>query len=226
MNTWKFKIPTSIQRGLFLALVSLDLALAAGAQDYDTEWPFYKPYTQTQRFGISPFYGYRFGGEVRDKITGTTYNFEDSPAFGVFLDYAPMDYYARYELLWSHQDSSVNFNGDNGLGKVDLTIDVVQIGGALEFGKERLRAYFSGHVGATYFSSDGYGDSTEFSLGIGGGVKAFLTKNLYLRADVRGFCTVTEGEGSFIYYNGITVATFSGSTLWQGEVSAGVGITF
>jgi hypothetical protein len=206
--------------------VGFGLALTAGAQDMDTDWPFYKPFTQTQQFAIAPFYGYRFGGELENNNTGANYNLENGPAYGVFLSYAPMDYYGRYELLWSHQDSSVDFNGDYGLGKVDVTIDVIQVGGVLDFGTERLRAYVSGHVGATYFSSDGYGDQTKFSLGIGGGGKAFLTKNIYLFGDLRGFCTVTQAQGSFIYYNGVTVASFQGSAFWQGQASVGVGFTF
>jgi len=211
---------------LILAALTFGLALTTWAQDYNDEWPFAKPLTQTQRFGVTPIYGYRFGGDVEDVNTGKTYSFEDAPAYGLFLDYAPTNFYGRYELLWSHQDSSLDFKGENGLGKVDVTIDVIQVGGELEFGKKRLREYFSAHIGATHFSSDGYGDDTRFSLGIGVGAKAFLTKNIYLRADFRGFCTVVESEGSFIYANGTTVARFSGSTLWQGQVSAGIGITF
>src|SRR5262245_13400799 len=122
-----------------LALLSIGLALTARAQTYDLDWPFYKPYIQTQNFGISPFYGYRFGGEVENIDTGTTYSFTDGPAYGVFLDFAPTDFYGRYELLWSHRDSSLDFQGDNGLGKVDVSIDVIQIGGVLEFGDERIR---------------------------------------------------------------------------------------
>ena len=228
MNTNKLKMPTSFQKRLLLAAFSFGLALTTRAQDFDDNdyWPFYKPITQTQRFAISPFYGYRFGGDVEDKSTESKYSFKHGPAFGLFLDYAPMDFYGRYELLWSHQDTSVDFNGDNGLGKVDLTIDVVQVGGVLEFGKERLREYVSVHVGATHFSSDGHGDDTYFSFGIGVGMKAFLTRNIYLRADLRAFCTVVESEGSFIYVDGVTAASFSGSTLWQGQASAGIGVTF
>jgi hypothetical protein len=226
MNANKLRMPISIQKGLILAALSLCLTLPAGAQDFDSDWPFYKPLTQTQSFGITPFYGYRFGGEVKNSTTEATYSFEDAPAYGLFLDYAPMDFYGRYELLWSHQDSSLDFHGDNGLGKVDVAIDVIQIGGVLEFGTEQLRTYVSADAGATHFTSDGYGNDTKFSVGIGGGIKAFLTRNIYLRADLRGFCTVVEAEGSFIYVNGVTVATFSGSTLWQGQISAGVGITF
>ncbi|HEX5399467.1 MAG TPA: hypothetical protein VFY06_10510 [Verrucomicrobiae bacterium] len=226
MNSRTFKPLASIRKGLILAAAGCTLALAAGAQDMDTDWPFYKPLTQTQQFAVSPFYGYRFGGELENNNTGAAYNLENGPAYGLLLSYAPMDYYGRYELLWSHQDSSVDFNGDYGLGRVDVTIDVVQLGGVLEFGTQRLRAYVSAHAGATYFSSDGYGDETKFSMGFGGGGKAFLTKNIYLFGDLRGFFTVTEANGSFIYYNGVSVASFQGSGFWQGQVSAGVGFTF
>ena len=221
-TTWRNLIP----KRFILTALTFSLVLTTWAQDFDTDSIFPKPIPQTQRFGISPFYGYRFGGEVEDSITGKQYSFEDAPAYGVFLDYAPINFRGRYEVLWSHQDSSLDFNGNNGLGKVDLAIDVIQVGGVLEFGKERLREYFSAHIGATHFSSDGYGNDTKFSMGLGVGAKVFLTKNFYLRADFRGFCTVVESEGSFIYANGTTVARFSGSTLWQGQVSAGIGITF
>ncbi len=226
MNTSKRKMPVSIRNGLLLAAAGFSLALKAGAQDLDTDWGFPKPLTQTTRFGISPMYGYRFGGELQNPGTGATYNFKDAPAYGLILDYAPMDYYGRFELLWSRQDTSVDFHGNNGLGNLDVTIDVIQVGGECEYGTDRLRGYVSAHVGATHYSSDGYGDETKFSFGIGGGAKVFLSKKFYLRADLRGFCTVTDGEGSFIYANGVTVAAFRGSAFWQGQVSGGVGFTF
>jgi hypothetical protein len=226
METIKLRRGTPVRETLILVALTFNLTLTTWAQDFDSEWPFGKPLNQTQRFGISPFYGYRFGGAVEDISTETQYSFEDSPAFGLFLDYAPINYFGRYELLWSHQDSSLDFDGDNGLGQVDISIDVIQFGGVLEFGKERLRTYFSAHMGATHFSSEDFGDDTRFSFGIGVGGKAFLTKNIYLRADFRVFCTVVEAEGSFISVDGVTVASFSGSTLWQAQVSAGLGITF
>lgn len=227
MNTRTPKLLTSLRNGLILAALSFGLTPPTAAQNFDSDyWPFYKPLTQTQQFGIAPLYGYRFGGAVQDNNTGTTYRFEDGPAYGLSLDYAPVDYYGRYELLWSHQDSRLDFHGDNGLGQVDVAIDVIQLGGELEFGTEQLRTYVSADAGATHFSSAGYGDDTKFSLGIGVGEKVFLTKNIYLRADLRGFCTVVKAQGSFIFANGVTAASFSGSTLWQGQASVGVGVTF
>ena len=226
MKTCNLKQQSPIQTRIVFVALSFGLTLAAAAEDFDTGWSFSKPITQTQPFGISPFYGYRFGGEVENRDTGANYSFKDSVAYGITLDYAPKNYYGRFELLWSHQDSSLDFRGDNGLGKLDLTIDAIQIGSMLEFGSARFREYVSAHIGATHYSSDGYGDDTRFSFDIGGGVKAFLTKNVYLRADLRGFCTVVEAKGSFIYANGVTVASFSGSTLWQGQATVGIGVTF
>lgn len=212
---------------LLLVALSCSQALTVRGQESTDADPFFAtPLAQTTQFAITPFYGYSFGGEVKDINTGTKYSFADGPAFGLCLDYAPPDAFGWYELLWSHQDSSLNFQGNNGLGKVDLMIDVIQIGGVAEFGTQRFRKYVSAHVGATHYSFDGYGDDTRFSFGIGAGVKAYLTKNLYLRAEVRGYCAVVDAEGGFIYANGVTVASFRGSTLWQGQVSIGCGITF
>ncbi len=214
------------QKQLVLAVLSLGLALTTQADVFNMDSPIPLPLEQTQRFGISPFYGYRFGGEVENLTTGKKYDFKDAPAYGLFLDYAPLDSFGRFELLWSRQDTSVDFQGQNGLGNVDLTIDVIQVGGVAEYGSEALRSYVSAHLGATHYSAQDYRDDTKFSFGIGAGVKAYLTKNLYLRADIRGFCTVLESESSFIYINGITVASFSGSSQWQSQVSMGLGLTF
>jgi len=179
-----------------------------------------------QTVEITPFGGYRFGGEVADATTGAKYGFEDSPAYGLFLDWGPAKSDAKVELLWSRQDSSLNFHGAYGLNKVGLTIDEIQLGGLAEMGHNRFREYVSAHVGATYFSTDNYGSDTRFSLGIGAGAKFFVTKNIVLRADLRGFCTVVDSESALIYYNGVTVARFSGSTLWQGQATIGVGVAF
>ena len=223
-----FGIRQFVRIGATSLLLALGFGLMdeAAGQDFDSDWFSARPVTQTTRFGILPFFGYRFGGEAQDTDTDSTYRFEDSPAYGLIIDYAPMNYYGRFELLWSHQESSLDLRGNHGLGEVDLSIDVIQIGGEVEYGSDRVRGYVSAHVGATHFSFDDHRDETRFSFGIGGGAKVFLSKNVYLRGDLRGFCTVTDGEGSFIYDNGITVVTFSGSTLWQGQATAGVGITF
>jgi opacity protein-like surface antigen len=181
----------------------------------------------TQRFEISPFYGYRFGGDVHSPLTGRTYGFEDAGAYGLFLDLTPQpNWPAKFELLWSRQDSSVNLSGLSGLGKVDVSIDEIQLGGVLERGGQHLREYVSLLAGATYYSTESYGSDTRFSLSLGAGVKYFFTRNLALRADLRGFCTIVDGSGGFIYNGGATVIAFSGSAVWQGQATVGLSLAF
>ena len=149
MNTMNFKKNNFFGNKFIFAALGISLALMASAQDFDSGWSFFEPVAQTTRFGISPFYGYRFGGGIKDDTTGMNYNFADAPAYGLVLDYAPTNSFGHFELLWSRQDSSVDFQGNYGLGKVDITIDVVQVGGELEYGSDRFRGYISVDLGAT-----------------------------------------------------------------------------
>jgi opacity protein-like surface antigen len=229
---------TIIKMKSILTFLGLFLAGTAELQAQQYVQPYPQPYPRpaapplaqepaSPQFEISPFYGYRFGGEVQNRYTGRTYSFEDSEAYGLFLDYAPRpNWPAKLELLWSHQDSSLNLQGLSGLGKVDMSIDQIQIGGSLERGNKHLREYVSLLAGATYYSTDSYGSDTRFSLSFGGGVKYFLTRNLALRADLRGFCTIVNGSGGFISTGGSTVVVFSGNTVWQGEATVGVSLAF
>jgi len=81
MKTSRLKNGGYIQNSLILAAFGFGLVLTASGQDFDTDWFFPKPLTQTTRFGISPFYGYRFGGEIQDPNTDTKYSFKDGPAY-------------------------------------------------------------------------------------------------------------------------------------------------
>lgn len=187
----------------------------------------FTPLLHAQRVEITPFYGYRFGGEVENALTGRTYAFQDSPAYGLVLGFTPVpDSYEKFELYWSHQDTSVDLQGTGGIGRLNLSIDEIMLGGVLEKSDGHFRPYISGHVGATHFSPEGYSSDTRFGLSLGGGLKFFITRNIAVGADLRGFCTVVNSSGSFISGNGGTVVVYSGSTMWQGQASAGVTIAF
>ncbi len=183
---------------------------------------------QAQVFEISPFYGYRFGGEVENPVTGEDYGFEDAPAYGLILNIGPEDSDKKFEMIWSRQDSSVDMQGLFGVGKVDVTIDQIQIGSSVEMELEnkRLRPYVTGLVGATYFDAEGHGSNTKFSLGVGGGAKYFIFPKVALRADLRCFLTVLDSSSGFIFSNGQTVVAFSGTGMWQGQVALGLYISF
>ena len=178
------------------------------------------------RFDISPFYGYRWGGGL-ETVSGQEINFRDGRAYGLALDYSPLhspDF--KLELLWSRQDSSIDLHGFGGDNRIRLTVDEFQLGAVVEKSSGRFHPYLSALVGASLFAPEAADSEARFSLSIGGGVKFFLLKNLALRADLRGYCTVVDSESAFISVGGVTVATFHGSTLWQGEISGGVTLSF
>ena len=175
---------------------------------------------------ISPAYGYRWGGGVKT-TDGQDLNFQDGRAYGLSLDYSPnRDSDLKFELLWSRQDSGINLDNAHGLNHLGLTVDEFQIGGVLETTYGRLHPYITGLLGASLFGPQGNDSEVRFSLSIGGGVKFFLLRNLAFRADLRGFCTVVESDSAFIYAGGVTIAHFSGSTLWQGEITGGLTVAF
>ena len=178
------------------------------------------------RFDISPFFGYRWGGGL-ETVSGQEINFQDARAYGLALDYSPLHSpELKLELLWSRQDSSIDLPGLGGEQRIGLTIDEFQIGALVEKPSGKFHPYLNFLVGASLFGPDGSDSETRFSLSIGGGVKYFLLKNLALRADLRGYCTVVESDSAFISIGGVTVAHFHGSTLWQGEISGGVTLSF
>ena len=171
---------------------------------------------------LSPFYGYRFGGSLLSS-TGEDLDLEAGQAYGLSLDFGPRDSDMKFELLWSHQESGVD---SEGLGHLDVTVDEFMFGGIYEMGQGRFREYFTGMLGASVFEVPGSDPEAYFALSIGGGVKYYVLKNLALRIDLRGYCNIVQSEGAFISSGGYTVAYFSADTLWQGEISAGLTLSF
>jgi hypothetical protein len=181
---------------------------------------------QAQVFEISPFYGYRFGGCFKTS-SGADTDLEASPSYGLAFDYAPDNSdEIKLELFWSRQDSRVDLEGSGEPNHVDVLVDEFQIGGVYEHGRGRFRETVTALVGATVFSPADSDRKVRPGFTFGLGAKYFLLKNLALRVDLRGSGTVVESEGAFISTAGGTVAYFTGSVLWQGEVSGGITLSF
>jgi hypothetical protein len=177
-------------------------------------------------FEISPHFGYRWGGDLETE-SGHGISLEDGRAYGLSFDYSTADNPGiKLEILWSRQESGFDLSTPSSLQSLDMTVDNFQIGGVLETSRGRARAYLTGLIGATLFDPEDSDPEAYFSLSIGGGVKYFLFPNLALRADLRGYCTVVDSESAFISSGGVTLVRFSGSTMWQGEITGGITLAF
>ncbi len=195
--------------------------LAAGSLLLAAPFPLH-----AQGVEVSPFYGFRFGGDFEDATTEETYSIQSSPTYGIMVDLPLGESGVRTELLWCRQETNIQFPGTEGPGLVDLTIDSWELGAIAEETKDDFVEYISAHVGLTHMAAGGHGSDTRVNLSAGVGAKFFIKPNMALKAEVRGFCTFVDADATFISIDGSTVVHFSASTLWQGQVTIGLSVIF
>jgi len=173
---------------------------------------------------LTPYVSYRFGGEVRDedfhRDRHDSTDIEESEAYGVTLD-VPIAGGFSLELLVSRQQTEAQF--DEGLfepsldlGDIDVTYG--HVGVLYQWRLGQVNPFVVGSIGGTLFdpSFPGADEETRVSIGLGGGVKLFLSEHVGVRLEGRGFWTDVENNDDRYRYGD------EGSTLYQGEASAGL----
>ncbi len=176
-------------------------------------------------FEVAPFIGYRFGGNFEDSTTGQSANAKESIDYGLAFDveYAPDQ---MVEIFYSRQPTEFK----NTSPGIDLDIEYFQIGGVAEYTQDTYTPYLVGTIGAARFTPGGDLDSeTRFALTLGGGVKWFVSKNVALKVEGRGYLSIFDSNTQvFCVSSGGAVCSFrvSGSVIWQLEAMAGVVFRF
>ena len=182
---------------------------------------------QALEFEITPFAGYRFGGQFEDPATMDSVDAEPAASFGVAFDvtYAPGQ---AIQLLYSQQSTEV----DDVTPGLDLDIEYLHIGGVGTFpGDYGFDPYLVGSIGAANFSpGGGADDETLFSASLGGGIKYDFNKRFGLRFEGRGYFTFFDTDGDLFCVSGPAGATCAlrakGSLIWQIEAQAGFTFRF
>jgi hypothetical protein len=72
----------------------------------------------------------------------------------------------------------------------------------------------------------GVDSELRFAAGLGLGTKVPARSRFALRLEARGFYTVVDSGGAVFCTNGTCLFRFSGSGIWQGDVTAGVVLRF
>ena len=157
---------------------------------------------------ITVFGGYRIGGAFEDipdddagtvdvdesLASGPKQKLKDTPFFGLTLNVEQTED-AYYEFSYSRQSSELQRDP-----AFDLTVEYLHLGGLLQFSEpnDRVIPYFSMTVGATRFTPDqaGLDTETEFSVGIGGGLKFPIAKHFGLRLEARGYITFLDSNAN------------------------------
>jgi hypothetical protein len=204
--------------------LALGLTLAFGFARPGPAQGFAPPGLQQQAVQLTALGGWGFGGSVRDTALDESRSFEAAPVFGAALDLRIGQGW-NLEFLYSRQNSRLG----GGLSpSLDVALERYLVGLQEEKGDAHVRWFGTFWLGATRFDPGlgGFDAETKFAGGIGLGVKAFFAKNVGLRLEARGFYTVVKGEAGVFCSGGACLFSFSGSSLWQGDVGGGLILAF
>jgi len=180
-----------------------------------------------QGFGITPFTGYRFGGEFEDINTGTELKLSEEQTYGIVLDWQRKEG-EFVEFYYSRQPSSLLASGPVTPGAlIDIDVEYYHLGGKYRM-KSNPSAFYLGSVGLTRFNpeKDGAGAETKFSLGLGIGMETAADKRIGFRLEGRGFGTFIDSSGGIFCGGGGCIVVTESQMLWQFEINAGITFRF
>lgn len=184
---------------------------------------------------ITPFAGYRLGGEFEDddddgNTTGADVDIDEASSVGLIVNW-PSVANTEWEIYLGRQATSLETDAlfaPTDTPSADLDITYLQAGGTYWFDGERARPFIVATVGASRFEPDdsSFDSETFFAFGIGGGYKIAPTSRIGLRLEGRLFGSVLDSDEAVFCRSGGAVSgclvSVSGSVVWQWEVTAGL----
>ena len=184
------------------------------------------------RFEITPFAGYRVGGEFSDTETDVDLDVRESSAWGLIVN-GKVQANTEWEVLFSRQQAEVDVAElGTPVALIDIDIDYLHVGGTYLFDGEKTRPFIAATVGASRFDPDFDGSSAEtfVSGSIGAGVKIQLAERIGLRLEARAFGTLIDNDSRLFCESssagGTCLIVAEGEILWQTEARAGLSIQF
>jgi hypothetical protein len=187
------------------------------------------PALSAQSIEVTPFGGYRFGGDFFEIVTGQPVDLDGAPALGVAVD-VPLSEGLQVEGFFTHQDATVvTQTRPFGLSRSwRIAVDHWQGGGLQEFSRGRIRPFLTGTLGLTRYATEG-DNEFRFSVGTGGGIKLFPMSHIGLRLESRVFMTFDDAEGRLIFCSsgsGTCAFAINADVVWQAEFTAGLVFRF
>ena len=181
---------------------------------------------------ITAFGAYRFGGTFEEDETDASYELNDSPSFGLILNFRHKDP-TQWEILYSQQRTEAEFSGaTTNDPEVDIDLHVLQLGGTYQFEGEVARPYLAFTLGGTHVrtrSAESNSD-TFFSGSIGVGMKFLPTSRVGIRVEARAYGTLVSSSTDLFCSTGpdlnICAIRLEGRMLSQVETFAGITVRF
>jgi len=181
----------------------------------------------TPALELSPFAGYRFGGEIKDEFIGSEMTLEEAKVFGIHLgfDQGPGK---QIELLYSRQEAKIETDPAFILpAPWKMTVEYLHIGGLSTYNNsDRYRLFIAGGFGLTQFDPEHFTAKRKASLSLAGGGKLFLTQNSGLRLELRSYWTFLDTSGVVFCNNGSCRILIEGDSWQQFETNLGFFVRF
>ncbi|MEO1246373.1 MAG: outer membrane beta-barrel protein [Pseudomonadota bacterium] len=184
-------------------------------------------------FQLTPFVGYRMGGQIDAEDNNLDIELDDSVSAGLLLNWHYRDN-TEWEIHYSRQDSRALIrNSTSGeTDRIDFDAHTAQLGGTYLFDGETLIPYVAMTLGGTYVRTrgDGRESDTFFSGSLGLGVRYSPNSRVGLRLEARAYGTlVSSGTDIFCESDatgGDCAIRLRGDVAGQVETFAGITIRF
>ncbi len=175
---------------------------------------------------VTPYLGYRVGGEFEDFATSNRLKLKEGDAYGLIVSWGQD---ATYELLLSRQETELTAS-QTVAPSVLFDVDVTNIlfSGRNILNKE-VGSFMSGVVGMTRYSPgvSGFSTETRFALGAGAGIDYRVSKALDIRLEGRAVATFLDSSGGVFCSSASGCAIFADSdVVWQVEFISGFTFKF
>ena len=187
---------------------------------------------QSFKFELTPYAGYRVGGEFEDTNGNFSIDLDDNESFG-FIFNARHSAVTQWEILYSRQETSADTIG-TGLSdpSLDLNVEYLHGGGTYLWDGGHIRPYLAATLGGTHVNvtTGGFDSDTFFSFSLGLGLQIQPNSRVGIRLEARSFGTLLDSDTDIFCQsspmNNVCAIRIDGTLLWQFEAFAGLVFRF
>lgn len=187
---------------------------------------------QSFNFEITPYGGYRYGGEFKETDGNLSIDLDDSESYGIILNarHSPV---TQWEILYSRQQTTANTTG-LGLSdpRLDIDVEYLHAGGTYLWDGDTVRPFLAATLGVAQVdvTTPGYDRDSFFSFSLGLGLQVAPSNRVGLRLEARGYGTLLDSSSDlfceFGPTNNICAVRIDGTVMWQVEALAGIVFRF
>lgn len=179
-----------------------------------------------QTFEISPFAGYRFGGDLFEAAAEQFLDIDGAPVAGAVINvgmWNGLSFEALASTQWA--DIDVRPHAFDPPVRERAYVNQFLAGGRQDFGNRNVRPFMTGLAGLTHYSVNG-DDEVRFALSGGGGVRIGADHHVQLRLEGRVYTTFVDVEVESAVCGGGCVGFVDVDVAWQAEFTAGLVFAF